>query len=114
MTDKPKTAMRYNQAAFIGQRRSKEAQMKLFGYAGYAMLTYTIKQAPNSKDFLPVGETTLVAKMVYQNQIIVYFTDEEGFAKAQTKPMEIEEGEKLYNKIVEDGVKKYEGQVKTI
>ncbi len=114
MTGMPKTAMRYNEAAFIGQKRSKEAQMKLFNYAGYAMLTYTIKQAPNSKDFSPVGEATLVAKMVYQNQIIIYFTDEDGFAKAQTKPMEIEEGEKLYKKIVDDGVQQYKGQIKTI
>jgi hypothetical protein len=114
MTAVSKTAMRYNEAAFIGQKRSKEAQMKLFNYAGYAMLTYTIKQAPNSKDFSPVGEAILVAKMVYQNQIIVYLTDEDGFAKAQSKPMEIQDGEKLYKKIVDDGVQPYEGQIKTI
>ena len=35
--------MKYNEAAFIGQKNSKDAQIKLFNYTGFAMLTYTIK-----------------------------------------------------------------------
>jgi hypothetical protein len=107
--------MRYNEAAFIGQKNSKDAQIKLFNYTGFAMLTYTIKQSPDGKGFLPVGEKTFAAKSeVYNNQIILYLTDEEGFAKAQSKPMDIEEAEKLFNKMLQDGIEKYNGQVKTI
>ena len=29
----------------MGQERARRAQMKLFDYAGFAMLTYTIKRA---------------------------------------------------------------------
>jgi hypothetical protein len=46
--------MRYNEAAFIGQQRSRAAQMKLFEYAGFAMLTYTIKKSPKDDGFMPV------------------------------------------------------------
>ncbi len=106
--------MRYNEAVFIGQKRSKEAQMKLFEYTGYAMLTYTTKQKSQEKEFLPVGEKIFIGKSVYGDQMILYFTDEEGFAKAQSKPMDIEEGEKIYNKILNDGIDKFVGQIKTI
>ena len=107
--------MKYNEAAFIGQRNSKDAQLKLFNYTGFAMLTYTIKQSPDGKGFLPVGEQTFVAKSpIYNNQIILYLTDEDGFAKAQSKPMNIEEAENIFNKIMQDGIEKYDGQIKTI
>lgn len=107
--------MRYNEAAFIGQKNSRDAQLKLFNYTGFAMLTYTIKQSPNGKGFLPVGEKTFAAKSpVYNNQIILYLTDEDGFAKAQSKPMDIKEAERLYNIMLQDGIEKYDGQVKTI
>ncbi|HXS60796.1 MAG TPA: hypothetical protein VN703_08305 [Candidatus Sulfopaludibacter sp.] len=107
--------MRYNEAAFIGQKNSKDAQIKLFNYTGFAMLTYTIKQSPDGKGFLPVGEKTFAAKSpVYDNQIILYLTDEEGFAKAQSKPLKIEEAEKLFDKMLQDGIENYKGPIKTI
>lgn len=106
--------MKYNEAAFIGQQRSKDAQMKLFEYTGFAMLTYTIKSGGQEKGFLPVGEAIQVSKQTYEQQIIIYFTDEEGFAKAQSKPLSIEEGNKIYNKILEDGIEEYQGNIKTI
>ncbi len=106
--------MKYNEAAFIGQKNSKDAQIKLFNYTGFAMLTYTIKQSPEGKGFLPVGEKVFAAKDTYNDQIILYITDEDGFAKAQSKPLKIEEGEKFFNKMLEDGIEKYDGQVKTI
>jgi hypothetical protein len=107
--------MRYNEAAFIGLKNSRDAQMKLFNYTGFAMLTYTIKQSPNGKGFLPVGEETFVAKSsIHKNQIIIYLTDEDGFAKAQSKPFDVEEGERLYKKMVNEGIVEYRGQVKTI
>jgi hypothetical protein len=106
--------MRYNEAAFIGQKNSKEAQIKLFNYTGFAMLTYTIKQIPGGKGFLPVGEMTFAAKAIYGDKIILYITDEDGFAKAQSKPLGIEEGEKLFDKMLQDGIEKFQGQIKTI
>jgi hypothetical protein len=107
--------MRYNEAAFIGQKNSKDAQIKLFNYTGFAMLTYTIKQSPDGKGFLPVGEKTFVAKSpVYNKQIILYLTDEDGYAKAQSKPLDIEEGERLFNKMLQDRIAQFNGQVKTI
>jgi len=106
--------MRYNEAAFIGQQRSRAAQMKLFDYAGFAMLTYTIKKSPNDDGFLPVGEELFVTNSIYDNNMIVYLTDEEGYAKAQTKPMSIPEGEKILQKISSDGMQLFEGELKTI
>jgi hypothetical protein len=106
--------MRYNEAAFIGQKRSKEAQLKLFDYTGFAMLTYTIKKGESDNGFMPVGEELLAAKMVYDSQMIIYLTDEAGFAKAQSKPLTIEEGNRIYTKILEDGIKEYSGDIKTI
>src|SRR5215210_1132712 len=106
--------MKYNEAAFIGQKNSKDAQIKLFNYTGFAMLTYTIKQSPDGKGFLPVGEKIFAAKAIYSDQIILYIADEDGFAKAQSKPMKIEEGEKLFSKMLEDGIEEYIGQIKTI
>ncbi|HKO66095.1 MAG TPA: hypothetical protein VJU13_12900 [Candidatus Nitrosocosmicus sp.] len=106
--------MRYNEAAFIGQQRSRAAQMKLFDYAGFAMLTYTIKKNPNDDGFLPVGEELFVINSIYDNHMIIYLTDEEGYAKAQTKPMSIPEGEKILQKISSDGMKLFEGELKTI
>jgi hypothetical protein len=41
-------------------------------------------------------------------------TDEDGFAKAQSKPMGIEEGEKIFNRMLQEGIENYDGQVKTI
>ena len=106
--------MKYNEAAFIGQKRAKEAQIKLFDYTGFAMLTYTIRKEENNTGFIPVGEGLFVAKLIYENQMIIYLTDEAGFAKAQSKPLKIEDGEKIYSKIIKDGIKEYGGQIKTI
>lgn len=106
--------MKYNEAVFIGQQRSKKAQLKLFDYTGFAMLTYTVKKGELDKGFMPVGEELLVTKQIHENQMIIYLTDEDGFAKAQSKPLTIEEGDKIYAKILEDGMKEYSGQVKTI
>ena len=87
--------------------------MKLFEYAGFAMLTYTIKKSPKDDGFMPVGEDLFVSKDIYENNMIIYLTDEEGYAKAQTKPMSITEGEKILEKISSDGIKLFEGNPKT-
>jgi len=55
-----------------------------------------------------------VINSIYDNHMIIYLTDEEGYAKAQTKPMSIPEGEKILQKISSDGMKLFEGELKTI
>jgi hypothetical protein len=46
--------------------------------------------------------------------MIIYLTDESGFAKAQSKPLTIEQGSSIYSKIIEDGIDEYSGDIKTI
>ena len=61
--------MQYYKAAFLGQERSRKAQLKLFDYTGFAMLTYTIKQT--STGFEPVGEEMLIGKLVRGDEMIL-------------------------------------------
>ena len=77
--------MQYHKAAFIGSERSKKAQIKLFDYTGFAMLTYTIKHTNN--DFQPVGEEMLVGKMTRGDELMLFICDADGYAKAQSKPL---------------------------
>jgi hypothetical protein len=77
--------MQYYKAAFLGQERSRKAQMKLFDYTGFAMLTYTIKQT--NTGFEPVGEEMLIGKLVKEEEMILLICDNECYAKSQSKPM---------------------------
>jgi hypothetical protein len=62
--------MQYHKAAFLGSERSRKAQMKLFNYTGFAMLTYTIKQT--NKGFEPVGEEMLTGSMTRGNEMMLF------------------------------------------
>lgn len=104
--------MQYHKAAFIGQERSRKAQMKLFEYTGFSMLTYTIKKG--SSGFEPVGEEMLVGNLNNGREMILFICDKDGYAKAQSKSMTIEEGNKLVEKMVLDGFIKFDGEIKTV
>lgn len=104
--------MQYHKAAFLGQERSRKAQMKLFEYTGFSMLTYTIKKG--SSGFEPVGEEMLVGSLNNGREMILFICDKDGYAKAQSKSMTIEEGNKLVEKMVLDGFIKFEGEIKTV
>lgn len=104
--------MQYHKAAYLGKERSKKAQMKLFEYTGYAMLTYTIKTG--NSGFEPVGEEMLVGGLNNGNEMIIMICDAEGFAKAQSKPMNVNEGNKIIQKMTNDGMSRYEGEIKTV
>ena len=104
--------MQYHKASFIGHERSKKAQLKLFDYTGFAMLTYTVKQ--DGKGFSPVGEEMLIGKMEKESDAMLFLCDNDGYAKAQSKPMTIEDGNKIVEKMVLDGFKKFEGEIKTV
>ena len=104
--------MQYHKAAFLGQERSRKAQMKLFEYTGFSMLTYTIKKG--SSGFEPVGEEMLVGNLNNGMEIIIFICDKDGYAKAQSKSMKIDEGNKIVEKMIFDGFIKFDGEIKTV
>jgi hypothetical protein len=104
--------MQYHKASILGHERSKKAQLKLFDYTGYAMLTYTTKQ--DSNGFAPVGEEMLVAKMEREAEAMLFLCDKDGYAKAQSKPLPKEKAEEAYTKMLNDGIPEFKGQIKTV
>jgi hypothetical protein len=104
--------VQYHKAAHIGRERAQKAQMKLFDYAGFAMLTYTIKQG--KAGFEPVGEEELAGKMTRESEVMLFICDKDGFAKAQSKPMPIDQGEEIYKKMLADGMQEFAGEIKTV
>src|SRR5688500_13323097 len=98
--------MQYHKAAFLGQERSRKAQMKLCEYTGFSILTYTIKKG--SSGIEPVGEDMLVGSLNNGKEMILFICDNEGYAKAQSKSMTIEDGNKIVEKMILDGFKKFE------
>ena len=104
--------MQYYKAAFLGQERSRKAQLKLFDYTGFAMLTYTIKQT--NTGFEPVGEEMLIGKLVRGDEMILLLCDNEGYAKAQSKPLPIEQGKEILKTVINDGIPEYSGAIKTV
>jgi len=104
--------MQSHKASILGHERSKKAQLKLFDYTGYAMLTYTTKQDGNG--FAPVGEEMLVAKMEREADAMLFLCDNDGYAKAQSKPLPKEKAEEAYKKMLNDGIEEFKGQIKTV
>ena len=104
--------MQYYKAAFLGQERSRKAQMKLFDYTGFAMLTYTIKQT--NTGFEPVGEELLIGKLVKEEEMILLICDNEGYAKAQSKPISKQQGEEIFKTMINDGISEFSGIIKTV
>ncbi|HEX9678895.1 hypothetical protein [Nitrososphaera sp.] len=104
--------MQYHKAAHLGKQRAQKAQMRLFDYAGFAMLTYTIKQSGDS--FEPVGEEELAGKMTRGDEAMLFVCDSQGYAKAQSKPMALQQGEEIFKKMLADGMPEYTGEIKTV
>ena len=104
--------LQYHKAANIGRERAQKAQMRLFDYTGFAMLTYTIKQGTTG--FEPVGEEELVGKMTNDKESMLFICDKDGYAKAQSKPMPIEQGEEAYKRMLADGMQEFTGEIKTV
>ena len=104
--------MQYYKAAFLGQERSKKAQLKLFDYTGFAMLTYTIKQTITG--FEPVGEEMLIGKLVRGDEMILLLCDNEGYAKAQSKPLPKQQAEEILKTMINDGISEFRGIIKTV
>jgi hypothetical protein len=104
--------MQYHKAAILGQERARKAQMKLFDYAGFAMLTFTIKQQKTG--FEPVGEEMLVGKITKGDEAMLFICDNDGYAKAQSRPVPLQKGEEIYKNMINDGVKEFKGDIKTV
>jgi hypothetical protein len=104
--------MQYHKAAFLGQERSRKAQMKLFEYTGFSMLTYTIKKGISG--FEPVGEEMLIGTLTNGKELILFICDNDGYAKAQSKSMTMEEGNNILEKMIADGFTKFDGEIKTV
>jgi hypothetical protein len=104
--------MQYHKAAILGSERSREAQMKLFNYTGFAMLTYTIKQT--DRGFEPVGEEMLAGSMTRGSEMLLFICDNDGYAKAQSKPLNLEEGNKIVQQMIKDGLEEFKGTIKTV
>ena len=86
--------------------------MKLFNYTGFAMLTYTIKQS--NKGFEPVGEEMLTGSMTRGNEMMLFICDNDGYAKAQSKPLTLEEGQKIVQRMLQDGLEEFKGDIRTV
>jgi hypothetical protein len=104
--------LQYHKAAQIGRERAQKAQIRLFDYTGFAMLTYTVKQG--TAGFEPVGEEEMVGKMTRVNEVMLFICDKDGYAKAQSRPMPMEQGEEAFKKMLADGIQEFTGKIKTV
>jgi hypothetical protein len=76
------------------------------------MLTYTIKQS--NKGFEPVGEEMLTGSMTRGNEMMLFICDNDGYAKAQSKPLTLEEGQKIVQRMLQDGLEEFKGDIRTV
>jgi len=104
--------LQYHKASQIGRERASKAQMKLFDYTGFAMLTFTTKQSKMGFD--PVGEEDMAGKMTRDKEAMLFICDKDGYAKAQSRPMPIEKGEEIFKKMLADGMPEFSGEIKTV
>ena len=99
--------MQYFQAVQIGKERAGKAQMALFDLAGFAMLTLTTKKKDGK--FFPVGEQTYTAVIHTADGYVTILVDEEGYTKAQSKPLEKNEAMDIFKKAIDSGISEYGG-----
>lgn len=104
--------MQYHKAAYLGKERAAKSQMRLFDYTGFAMLTYTIKQG--TQGFEPVGEEDFAARIIRGEEVMLFLCDGDGYAKAQSRPLPLEKGDEIYNKMLADGLTELAGPIKTV
>ena len=100
--------MQYYQAVKIGKERATKAQMTLFNLAGFAMMTLTTKKV-NGK-FMPVGEEVFVAVIHTDDGYVTILVDEEGFTKAQSKPLEKKDAIEIFKKAKDSGISEFSGK----
>jgi hypothetical protein len=104
--------MQYHKAAHLGKQRAAKSQMRLFDFTGFAMLTYTIKQG--AQGFEPVGEEELAGRLENGSEAMLFICDQDGYAKAQSKPLPLEKAKEIFDKMLEAGIPAYTGKIKTV
>jgi len=100
--------MQYFQAVQIGKQRAAKSQMKLFNFAGFAMLTITTKK--DGDKFVPVGEEDLTAVIQTPDGFVTILVDTEGYTKAQSKALEKDEAIKIFLKARESGMPEFKAE----
>ena len=45
---------------------------------------------------------------------MLFICDKDGYAKAQSKPITIQQGEEIYQKMIKDGISEFIGSIKTV
>jgi len=88
--------VQYFQAVKIGKERAGKSQMALFNLSGFAMLTLTTKKKDGQ--FVPVGDKDLVAVIKTSEGFVTILVDEEGYTKAQSKPLEKSEAMDVFRR----------------
>ena len=104
--------MQYFEAVREGKRRASKSQMRLFDAAGFAMLTLTTKKV--SGMFAPVGEEEYAAIINTPEGHVVILADADGYTKAQSKAVELDEAKEIYEKLTAGGALPYTGKSITI
>lgn len=99
--------MQYFQAVQLGKQRASKSQMKLFDVAGFAMLTLTTKKIDGK--FYPVGEEEYAAIIRTADGYVTIIVDEDGYTKAQSKPLEKDDAIKIFKKLIEQKIAEYAG-----
>jgi hypothetical protein len=61
-----------------------------------------------------MGEEELVGKMTNDKESMLFICDKDGYAKAQSKPMPIEQGQEAYKRMLADGMQEFTGEIKTV
>lgn len=100
--------VQYFQAVQEGKRRAGASQMRLFKIAGFAMLTITTKKIDGK--FVPVGEQDMAAVIQNKEGFVAIIVDEDGFTKAQTKPVPREEAASIFKGMLEAGIDEFTGR----
>lgn len=72
------------------------------------MLTLTTKKIDGK--FMPVGEENYAAVIQIPDGYVTILVDEDGYTKAQSKPLEKEEAKKLFQKAIQSGISEYSGE----
>ena len=99
--------MQYFQAVQKGKQIASRSQMKLFDIAGFAMITLTTKKIDGK--FFPVGEEDFCAIIETPDGYVNILVDNDGYTKAQSKPMEKEEALRIFDKMLKSGIPEYSG-----
>lgn len=72
------------------------------------MLTLTTKKVDGK--FFPVGEEEFVAVIHTVDGYVTIIVDEDGYTKAQSKPIEKTEALDIYKKAIDSGMIEYSGK----